>query len=306
MSCLYAGRLTVLALACLPVLAIATAQRTFVSGHGTDNATCSIVAPCRAFSAAHSATTAGGEIIVLDSAGYGPVTVTKSISIVAPPGIYAGISVFANAGIRVDGSGISVVLRGLTLVGQGAIGLSGVFFTQGAKLTVQDCDISRMTNYGIYAIATDAVVSVKSTVLRENFIGFGGVGVKAVLDDVHLHDNSSTGVDAGDDTKMTVTNSVIANSGTDGFYVHAFDTHVTDVMITGSTIGRATNGIHAASAFNGTVRVVVDNCALDELVATAFLFDGGSKAIIYTMGNNRVGFNNGFFAGGTLTPLGPL
>ena len=32
-------------------------------------------------------------MIVLDSAGYGPVTITQSVSITAPPGVFAGISV---------------------------------------------------------------------------------------------------------------------------------------------------------------------------------------------------------------------
>ena len=157
------GHLTAAALAFLPVLAGATAQRTFVSSQGVDNPSCSLVAPCRQFAAAVAATSAGGEVIVMDSAGYGPVTITKSVSIVSPTGVYAGISVFTGAGIVVNGSGISVVLRGLSLIGQGGIGLAGIQFLQGAKLTVLDCDISRMDNYGIYASAPGGLVTVKSS-----------------------------------------------------------------------------------------------------------------------------------------------
>jgi len=100
-------------------LAEATAKRTFVASHGVDNPNCSIVAPCRNFAAAITATSAGGEVIVLDSAGYGPVTTTKSISIVAPPGIYAGISVLAGNGVTIDAPGATVVLRGLSINSQG-------------------------------------------------------------------------------------------------------------------------------------------------------------------------------------------
>ena len=76
----------------------AAAQRTFVASYGQPANTalnCSIASPCRAFSEAMSATNAGGEVIVLDSAGYGNVTIAQSVSIIAPTGVYAGISVFA-------------------------------------------------------------------------------------------------------------------------------------------------------------------------------------------------------------------
>ena len=60
-----------------PGLAHAAAQRTFVSAGGVDNPNCSLAAPCRSFASAIAATLSGGEVIVLDSAGYGPVTITK-------------------------------------------------------------------------------------------------------------------------------------------------------------------------------------------------------------------------------------
>jgi hypothetical protein len=56
------------------------AQRTFVASNGTDANSCSITAPCRSFAAAVAQTLAGGEVIVQDSAGYGPVTVAQSVS----------------------------------------------------------------------------------------------------------------------------------------------------------------------------------------------------------------------------------
>jgi len=64
--------------------AAATAQRTFVASTGNDAAPCSLAQPCRGFARAITQTNAGGEVIVLDSAGYGPVTITKSVSLIAP------------------------------------------------------------------------------------------------------------------------------------------------------------------------------------------------------------------------------
>ena len=102
----------------LPACA-ATAQRTFVSAHGNDANPCSIPPPCRGFAVALTQTSVAGEIIVLDSAGYGAVAINKSVSIIAPPGVYAGISVFAGNGITASGAGHQITLRGLKLNGQG-------------------------------------------------------------------------------------------------------------------------------------------------------------------------------------------
>ena len=56
--------------------------RSFVSGHGSDSAACSLTAPCRTLAGAFAKTNASGEIDVLDPAGYGPLTINKAISIV--------------------------------------------------------------------------------------------------------------------------------------------------------------------------------------------------------------------------------
>src|SRR4030095_16908796 len=101
----------------------AAAQRTFVASNGLPANTafnCSLVKPFRAFSEAIGVTNAGGEVIVLDSAGYGAVTITKSVSIISPPGIHAGISVFSGDGVTINaGASDIVVLRGLSINGQG-------------------------------------------------------------------------------------------------------------------------------------------------------------------------------------------
>src|SRR5215472_4077707 len=108
----------------------AQANRTFVSGSGSDANPCSLGAPCRSFAGALAQTNAGGEIVVLDSAGYGSVTITKSISINAPDGIEGGITVTtATDGITISAGASDVVnLRGLTLTG-GGVGKNGIKFT---------------------------------------------------------------------------------------------------------------------------------------------------------------------------------
>jgi hypothetical protein len=64
-----AGALLAFGLSAAPVQA--GPNRTFVSGKGTDSGACSLAAPCRTFAFALTQTAAGGEIDVLDPAGYG-------------------------------------------------------------------------------------------------------------------------------------------------------------------------------------------------------------------------------------------
>jgi hypothetical protein len=93
-------------------------NRSFVSGLGFDINPCTLAAPCRSFQAAHDATFAGGEIAVLDTVGYGTLTITKSISIVNPGGVEAGIVVsWGGTAITITAPNAFVALRGLTLEG---------------------------------------------------------------------------------------------------------------------------------------------------------------------------------------------
>src|SRR5438876_4188543 len=104
------------------------AQRTFVASSGNDANPCTHDLPCRSFNAAIAATTAGGEVVALDSAGYGPATVTASITVAAAPGAHAAITVFSGTGITVNaGNTDRVGLRNLYINGLGgATGIDGV------------------------------------------------------------------------------------------------------------------------------------------------------------------------------------
>ena len=145
-------------------------QRTHVSaafGNDANTATnCTAAAPCRFFAAAMSVTDNNGEVIVLDSGGYGAVTITKSLALIAPTGVYAGISVFPGAdGVTIATPGVNVVLRGLSINGQG--GNNGINMTAGNKLTVENCVISNLAQNGINVNGT-VTVRVTDTIVRDN------------------------------------------------------------------------------------------------------------------------------------------
>src|SRR5512139_943857 len=93
-------------------------QKHYVASHGNDANLCTLTSPCRSFSHAVDVADAGGEVIVLDTGGYGSVTITKSISIIAPVGMYASVTFSSNTnGITIDaGEYGSVLIKGLTFV----------------------------------------------------------------------------------------------------------------------------------------------------------------------------------------------
>src|SRR4030095_5898149 len=71
--------------------AFAASQRTFVASFGSDSNPCSLAAPCRGFQAAVDAVAAGGEVVTLDSGGFGTMIIGKAIQIIVPPGMHAAI-----------------------------------------------------------------------------------------------------------------------------------------------------------------------------------------------------------------------
>src|SRR5881396_3567190 len=77
--------------------AFAQLDRTFVSTSGLDTNNCGLTTPCRQFNRAISQTNPTGEVVALDSGGYGAFTVDRAISITAPEGVYAALRM--NAGV---------------------------------------------------------------------------------------------------------------------------------------------------------------------------------------------------------------
>lgn len=199
-------------LCALPLAASALPQRTFVASNGVDTNPCSLAAPCRSLGTAVTAVSVGGEVIVLDSAAYGAVTVAKSVSIVAPTGIYAGISVFGSAGVTVDGPGIVVVLRGLTINNQG--GGDGIEFLQGASLHVENCIMSGFsTGAGLNVQAGGSVTHVLDTIVRNNHIGIVfGAGLAGNLSRTRVENNSSEGIELLGNTVVSIEDSVVSGS----------------------------------------------------------------------------------------------
>jgi hypothetical protein len=227
------------------------AQRTFVSAaSGSDANPCTRALPCRSFGAAMGQTDAGGEVVVLDSGGYGPVTIGQPVAIIAPPGVHAAVSAFTGNAITVAAASIDVImLRGLYLNGLGAT--YGIHFTGGKTLHVENCVVSGF-DVGVFGNAPGADVYVLDTISRQNGSGFyfsASSSNRANLDSVHAEENLYQGVVAADNALVTVTRSVAAGNSSVGF----FSTHSASVISLESCT-TTMNGYYGVFA-HGTARV---------------------------------------------------
>src|SRR5215472_9049209 len=92
----------------------AARDRVFVASYGNDANPCTFLSPCKTFQQAVNVVDAGGEVTAIDSAGFGPISISQSVTITSPPGIEAGIAVpSGGVGITVSaGSSDAVQLRG--------------------------------------------------------------------------------------------------------------------------------------------------------------------------------------------------
>lgn len=298
-----------IALGLLTVGSTFAAQRTFVSGAGNDTNACSIVAPCRGFAAAVAQTATGGEVIVLDSAGYGPVTITQSVSIIAPPGVYAGISVFSpDNGVVVNGASIDVVLRGLSINGQG--GNTGIVFTNGKSLSIENCIVSGMGQRGLDATAAGSTVYVKDSEFRRN--GFSGLrfgaALEATLDRIRIEDNGSSGLFAEMGASVSLSKSIVSGNGSDG--IAAFSVGgttrlaVADSVVTGhlsdaSGILAFTNGGGPATVLLTVERTMVTR----NTAGIAAAASGGTTVVRANVSNSAITANT---FGGLVLNLGAV
>ncbi len=233
--------------------------------------------PCRSFATAIGKTADRGEVIVLDSAGYGPFTITQSVSVIAPAGVYAGVTVTSGAGITIDGSAIAVTLRGLSVNGQG--GTTGILFAQGAALTVEGCEVANLnpSGTGIEIYALGSRTTIQDAVIRNN-----GAGVEAI----------------GSDQRVTIAHSTIAENY---IGVNAIGGPVA-VTVAHSLVTGSVRALSVSGSPIGGASILSDGNTITHS-DIVFHFIGGAMEFIYTAGNNTVGYYNILVQpGGTLTP----
>lgn len=312
----------------------AGAERTFVSATGSDDDRCGITSPCRTFAVALTRTLSGGEIVVLDSAGYGSVTIAQSVSIIAPAGVYAGVTATANGvfGIRVLPGIYNVKLSGLTISGLTGSSL-GIWAQNSGQLTVESCVLSGAFQ-GVYIEPASGLLrtSIKDTLVHDTGIGVylhaaTGSSVIGVVDHVRIDraqaglylrgdgtlevrdsvvdqtSRSAAGVsvvaELSQTAVMSVTNSVVSNGG--GIGVAAEDTGgIVKLYLSGNTVvGNAGAGIVSVGrgVANSSTTVVASR---NNVFLNLYGIQVGFNSVFESFGDNAVR-DNGTDVSGTIT-----
>lgn len=212
------SRLGILGVVLVWAPAVLAQSRVFASARsGSDaNACNSILTPCQTFQGAVNQVAAGGTVIVLDSGGYGPISITKALTIDAPPGIVAFIHPPSGDAITINaGAGDRVALRGIALnVGSG----NGIVVNTVGSLYVENCTIDGFASSGL-AFGSAGQLFVKDTTAADN----GGAGflvapsagtAAASIDRCRVERNGGPaqtgGITAGSGVNITIRDSVAA------------------------------------------------------------------------------------------------
>ena len=235
-------------------LAQAQATRTWVSGVGNDADPCSRTAPCKTFAGAISKTAAGGEIDVLDPGGFGAVTITKSITIDGTYGAgFGSILASGTNGVNVnDGATgspgtIVVTLRRLSINGAGTtLGVTGVNFTSGKSVNIENCNIFNFSSTGINAsFGASQAFSPEVTVTNTRIYNITGTGKGINL----------THAAAGQQVIAMINGCTIQKTNTGAFFGERSRGGVRD-----STFSNNTNGLIAQAPTSNDSQVNIDNC----------------------------------------------
>ncbi len=306
-TCLLVAALAAFSFA--PADASGLTNRAWVSGHGVDQAGCGAPAsPCRTFQYAHDNVVAsGGEIDVLDPGGYGPITITKAISIVNDGVGVAGVQqgTANQSAIVVHASATDkVLLRGLTIEGLD-VASHGVTLTSAGLLDIQNCILRGFAQNGLNLAGGGTTVHVSDTIVSD----YGNSGVyfspsasaAAFYERVQAIGPGYTGFLVNGD--LAASGSIIKAQAADsvgaGNYVGFFANGSNDASVHVSFM--AVN----AKAFNNSYGVTAQLATMFITQSSIYGNSAGGYSVdsggtIKTFGNNSIADTTN---GGSLTPI---
>lgn len=282
----------------LTVSAAAQNNRSFVATTGNDTNACSATAFCRTFTRALAVTNSGGEIVVVDSGGYGAATISQAVTISAV-GIVASITqaTAGQNGFTINTSG-NVTLIGLSLHGQGT-GQQGILVQNVGTLFLYNITSENFTENGLEVLAGN--VAVEDSSFRLN--GFNGIaidsGQNAYVHNTTLN-NNGTGLVVGNGSAAVVDSSAKYNSG------NGFQAGYSFASMSGGGLGL----VRVESVYNGvglqtntaTSRMGLISCLISANRVNSFQIVSGGSILGSNPGTNIiVGASVGTL--GTPTPL---
>lgn len=254
---------------CVLVASSAHAQnvRSWVASLGLDSNDCTRNSPCRTFARAMETTNLNGEVVVLDSAGYGQFSIDKAISIISPAGIQAAIAPTAGSAITIeDGITGPVVLRGLYLNGQGAS--TGIENLSDTRVHIESCVVNGFD---------------------EGIVAPADVLSQLLISDCAIRNNQSNGILWQSSGRAVIQNCRLEGNGSAGLIVFAG-------MVTARDTVAAENGDGFVADTAGRLDVI--DCAASNNVTAGFrVFSNSDIAIIHIESSLSSGNLYGLFAG---------
>jgi hypothetical protein len=276
----------------------AQATRTWVSGVGDDVNPCSRTAPCKTFAGAISKTAVNGEINVLDSGGFGAVTITKSITIDGA-GAQASILALNVNGIIVNGAGITVNLRNLSINGAGGTTGNGIRILQAGAVNIENVNLMNFagsTTNGRGITIETATSGVRVNISNSSIYNMENHGIHSVptagsvqltVDNVRIANGGAAGIDLRENTAATISRSALVNHRNQG----AVRLELTSAIatISGSILANNAAGVTNVAA-GGSPSVFLYGNTITRSTVAALQINSGS---ITSLGNNIIRGNAG-------------
>lgn len=213
-------------------------RRTFVSGKGADTGNCSVITPCRSFQYALSQTQSGGEVIALDTAGYGAVSIQSAATITVPAGIIA-IATPAVAGQNAVyvGNAVPFRLEGLTL--DGALYVDSVPANTTSTGSIVRCTIrsggAQLLNGGTYDLVDTSITGGLTMSVVRSF-WYNATLLRTTVSGPTVFGNSANGLNTG---QMRVFDSFLGHlsfaGGTEGSLLRMVRTSAGQITLLQST-----------------------------------------------------------------------
>ena len=288
-------------------VAEAQATRTWVSGVGDDVNPCSRTAPCKTFAGAISKTAANGEINVLDSGGFGSVTITKSITIDGA-GAQASILALNVNGIIINGAGVAVTLRNLSINGAGGTTGNGIRIVQASAVNIDNVTIANFAGTGTngrgISIET-GTAAVRVNVTNSAIYNMENHGISSApaagdvalaIDNVRIARGGQAGINLRELTAATISRSSLTNHRNSGGV--RLELTTARATISGSILANNAAGISNVAAGGAPSVFLYGNTITNNTVAGLQI----SSGTMTSLGNNVIRGNAGNEAPSSTVP----
>jgi hypothetical protein len=262
----------------------------FLAGSGNDLNDCSdITTPCRSLQGAVDQCPVNGEVIIIASGGFGTASITKSITVDAAPGVLA----FNARTITVNIAPTDIVtLRGLTMNGSIFGDSSGVAFSAGGTLNLENCDISGFAPYGVLQTSAGNL-NLKGSAIHDTYYGIFCVpapgNAKLVIAKSSIR-NTTSGLYITEGAAASVTGSQFANDTTAILAASSTAAAKAIVSVDNCMISGSTNAALGANATqSGIATIYVTNTSINSNNNTLFIStSSGGVASVVSFGDNSV------------------